>query len=129
MSERRNPPHRSSVLDHQVEVEACLLIDLIAPGALEGEHPRQKARAGIARNDASHDGADLRVDERHREVAQQICTGLVVGVENQRDVVLGRRERLVEAVGLAAQLAASDERPDALVVRRIAFEDHASSVA
>src|SRR4029079_14946467 len=101
-----------------------LLVDLVPAGALEVEQPREETGAGVLRNDAPHDRADLRIDERHRQLADERAAGLVVRVEHQDDLVRRESQGVIQPGWLAARPAASAiERLDEGMSDVIPLED------
>ena len=55
--------HPPTAFRDEIEVHARLLVDLVSAGSLEVEQPREEIPSGVERHHASHDRADLWIEE------------------------------------------------------------------
>ena len=96
-----NTRHRPSVLRHQVQIHARLLIDLVATRALQIEQARQTFLSDIQGHNPAHDGSNLGVEERGHQLAEQRLAGDVIGVENEHDFSVDESHGILQGSGFA----------------------------
>ena len=104
-----DPPDGPSVLRDEIEIHPGLLVDLVAPRALEIQQAGQQVVSGVDRDHAPHHRADLGVEEGGDELLQETASRQVVGVEDQDDVGAHKGHRIGEGRGLARRTRAAVE--------------------
>src|SRR5271163_567978 len=119
----------AAVLRHEVQVHARLLVHLVTAGTLKIEQSCQQIGPDIQWHDASHDAADLRIEERRDKLADQSATGNVVGIEDEDNLGVDELHRVLERGGFAGLSAGAMERADAAgMLLDISVNDFARAV-